>query len=164
MIKYTSIRVMLALEAHNSCEIEQIDVKKALLHGELNDTIYMRQPEGYEEGRQRELDCKLKKSLYGLKQSPWQWNKGFNSIVINLGFMKSYSDACLYYKGHNVEEMVIILIYVDDMLLVSSSKEKIEKLKAQISFEFEIKDLSHAQKILGICFIREREKNKLKIS
>ncbi|KAL5546585.1 hypothetical protein UlMin_006272 [Ulmus minor] len=78
--------------------------------------------------------------------------------------MRSYYDSCLYYKGRNVEKMVIILTYIDDMLLVGSSKERIEKLKAQLSSEFEMKDLGHAQKILGICIIRERERNKLMIS
>ena len=102
-----------------------MDVKTVFLHGELDETIYMRQPEGYEERRQRDLVCNLKKSLYGLKQSPRQWNKMFDSFVISLGFMRSYYDSCLYYKGHKVEEMVIILIYVDEMLLVGSSKERI---------------------------------------
>ncbi|KAL5566506.1 hypothetical protein UlMin_029670 [Ulmus minor] len=78
--------------------------------------------------------------------------------------MRSYYDSCLYYKGHKVEEMVIILIYVDDMLLVGSSKKKIERLKFQLSSEFEMKDLGHAQKILGMCIIQERGRNRLKVS
>ena len=89
----------------------------------------------------------------GLKQSPRQWNKRFDSFVISLGFTRSYYDACLYYKGHNVEETMISLIYVDDMILVGSRKEMIEKLKAQLSSKFEIKDLGYAQKILGMCII-----------
>ena len=78
--------------------------------------------------------------------------------------MMSYDDLCLYYKGHNVKEMVIILIYVDDLILVGSSKERIERLKDQLSSKFEMKDLCHAQKILGMCIIRERERNRLMVS
>ena len=78
--------------------------------------------------------------------------------------MRSYYDLCLYYKGHNVKEMMIILIYVDDMLLVGSSKEMIERLKSQLSLEFEMKDLGHAQKILRMCITRERGRNMLKVS
>ena len=85
-------------------------------------------------------------------------------FVISLGFVRSYYDACLYYKVFNVEEILIILIYVDDMLLVSSCKEKIRKLKTQLNSEFEIKDLGCAQKILGMSITRERDKNMLKIS
>ena len=76
--------------------------------------------------------------------------------MTSLGFLRSYYDSCLYYKGYKLEDMVIILIYVDDMLLVSKDKEKIRKFKSQLNSEFEMKDLGCAQKILGMSIIRER--------
>ena len=69
-----------------------------------------------------------------------------------MGFLRSYYD----YKGYKLEDMIIILIYVDDMRLVSKDKEKIRKLRSQLNSEFEIKDFGCAQKILGMSIIRER--------
>ena len=68
-------------------------------------------------------------SLYGLKQSPHQWNKRFDGFLIGIGFKKSSYDSCLYFKGSIVEDMVMLLIYVDVMLLVSKEKGKVQELK-----------------------------------
>ena len=72
MVRHTSIRVVLAMVAHLDMELEQMDVKTAFLHGDLEEQIYMEQPEGFSQPGQEHLVCKLKKSLYGLKQSPKQ--------------------------------------------------------------------------------------------
>ena len=98
VIKYTTIHVMLALAAHNDLEIEQMDVKTAFLHGDLEETIYMKQPEGFEVKGRQEMVCLLKKSLYGLKQSPRQWYKRFDSFITSAGFETSQYDTCLYHK------------------------------------------------------------------
>ena len=82
MIKHTSIRTVLSLVAYFDMELEHIDVRKTFLHGELKETIYMVQPEGFTQHGQERLVCKLKKSLYGLKQSSRQWYKRFDSYMI----------------------------------------------------------------------------------
>ena len=69
-------------------EIEQLDVKTAFLHGDLEEEIYMEQPEGFMVAGKEHLVCKLKKSLYGLKQAPRQWYKKFDSIMTGLGYIK----------------------------------------------------------------------------
>ena len=83
VVKYTTIRVVLALITHLNWDLEQLDVKTAFLHGELEETIYMKQPEGYEVHKKSgEQVCMLKKLLYGLKQSPRQWYKRFDTFVL----------------------------------------------------------------------------------
>ena len=87
VVKYTTIRTVLALVTQFDWELEQLDGKTTFLHGDLDETIYMRQHEGFEVFKKgTELVCLLKKSLYGLKQSPRQWYKRFDTFVVNSGF------------------------------------------------------------------------------
>nr|GEV79379.1 zinc finger, CCHC-type [Tanacetum cinerariifolium] len=76
-------------------ELEQLDVKTVFLHGNLEEVIYMKQPSGYEQGNKV---CLLKKSLYGLKQSPRQWYKRFDEYMLNNGSKRSSYDSCVYYR------------------------------------------------------------------
>ena len=120
-------------------ELEQLDVKTAFLHGELEEDIYMDQPEDFVIPEKEHLVCKLKKSLYGLKQSPRQWYKRFDSFMLSHGFKQSNYDSCVYLKIIN-GSVIYLLLYVDDMLIAAKDKSKIAKLKAQLSKEFEMKD------------------------
>ncbi|GJX57272.1 retrotransposon protein, putative, ty1-copia subclass [Tanacetum coccineum] len=95
-------RVILSLTACEDYELEQLDVKTAFLHANLEETIYMRQPPGFEEGTGNKV-CLLKKSLYGLKQSPRQWYKRFDVYMINNGFSRSNYDRCVYFKEFALE-------------------------------------------------------------
>ena len=81
VVKMNSIRVVLSLAASMDLEIEQLDVKTAFLHGDLEEEIYMQQPEGFKVKSKEDLVCKLKKSLYGLKQAPRQWYKRFDVFM-----------------------------------------------------------------------------------
>ena len=97
VVKYKTIGLVLVLVAQFDWNLEQMDVTTAFLHGELKEDIYMNQPQGFEVSKgESELVCKLRKSLYGLKQSPRQWNKIFDSFVTSIGFNRSYFDTCLY--------------------------------------------------------------------
>lgn len=82
VVNHSSIRVLLALVALHNLELEQLDVKTAFLHGELEEQIYMSQPEGFVTLSKKNHVCLLKKSLYGLKQSPRQWYKRFDTFMI----------------------------------------------------------------------------------
>uniref|UniRef100_A0A2N9IT68 CCHC-type domain-containing protein n=1 Tax=Fagus sylvatica TaxID=28930 RepID=A0A2N9IT68_FAGSY len=81
VVRHTSIRVVLALVADQDLELEQLDVKTAFLHGNLEEEIFMEQPEGFKQPDTENLVCRLKKSLYGLKQSPRQWYKRLKSLL-----------------------------------------------------------------------------------
>ena len=82
VVKHRSIRIILSLVAQCDLELEQLDVKTAFLHGNLEETIYMRQPKGFEVGDREKRVCLLKKSLYGLKQSPRQWYMKFDEFML----------------------------------------------------------------------------------
>ncbi|KAG8485491.1 hypothetical protein CXB51_021304 [Gossypium anomalum] len=138
VVKHSSIRALLGIVAMHDLELEQLDVKTAFLHGELEEDIYMQQPEGFTVSEKEDYVCLLKKSLYGLKQSPRQKN--------------------------NDGSFVYLLLYVDDMLIAAKDKGEIRKVKAQLSEEFEMKDLGPAKKILGIEILRDRKTSKLYLS
>ncbi|CAL8989938.1 unnamed protein product, partial [Prunus brigantina] len=82
VVKHSSIRILLALVAQFDLELAQLDVKTAFLHGDLEEEIYMSQPEGFKVAGKENWVCKLQKSLYGLKQSPRQWYKRFDRFMI----------------------------------------------------------------------------------
>ena len=115
---------MLALTALLNLELEQLDVKTTFLHGDLNEDLYMEQPKSFVQGRSRRLVCKLKKSLYGLRQSPRQWYKKFDSFMVSQNFVRSEYDHCVYFKSFNGIFIILALyVDVDDMLIASKSME-----------------------------------------
>jgi len=123
----------------------------------------MQQPEGFAmQGKENQV-CKLKKSLYGLKQAPRQWYKKFDNFMCSTGYTRCQADHCCYVK-HFDNSYIILLLYVDDMLIAGSSIEEIDKLKQQLSKQFEMKDLGAAKQILGMRIIRDKDKGILKLS
>ncbi|KAJ4704922.1 Retrovirus-related Pol polyprotein from transposon TNT 1-94 [Melia azedarach] len=158
------IKVLLAIVAHQDLELEQLDVKTAFLHGELEEEIYMTQPDGFQVPGKEDYVCKLKKSLYGLKQSPRQWYKRFDSYMIEIGYTRSPYDCCVYYSKATNGSLIYLVLYVDDMLIAAENKSDVQKLKDLLSVEFEMKDLGAARKILGMEIYRDRSKKKLFLS
>ena len=161
VVKHRSIRTILAIVAKEDLELEQLDVKTAFLHGTLDETIYMQQPQGFEVKSDTEQVCLLKRSLYGLKQSPRQWYRRFDDFMKKQGFNRSNYDWCVYTKSLNNGKLIYLLLYVDDMLLACYDRTEVEKLKSQLSKEFEMKDLGSAQKIIGMEIIRDRKNRNL---
>ncbi|KAE8671264.1 Detected protein of unknown function [Hibiscus syriacus] len=143
---------------------EQLDVKTTFLHGNLEEEIYMLQPEGFEEKEKKNLVCKLNKSLYSLKQAPRCWYKRFDSFIICLGYNRLNAEPCAYFKRSGDNDFVILLLYVDDMLVAGPNKDHIEELKAQLAREFEMKDLGSTNKILGMQIHRDRSNRKIWLS
>ncbi|RDY09065.1 hypothetical protein CR513_06625, partial [Mucuna pruriens] len=94
----SSIRIVLSLAATFDLEVEQMDVKTAFLHGDLEEEIYMKQPDGFQISGKEDYVCRLKKSLYGLKQAPRQWYKKFESVMCEQGYKKTTSDHCVFVR------------------------------------------------------------------
>lgn len=164
VVKMSSIRVVLAIAASMDLEIEQLDVKTAFLHGDLDKEIYMEQPEGFAVKGKENLVCRLKKSLYGLKQAPRQWYMKLESFMSDHGYNRTSSDHCVFFKKFTDGNFIILLVYVDDMLIVGHDASKIDKLKKELSKSFAMKDLGAAKQILGMKIFRDRKKKKLWLS
>ncbi|CAM8922617.1 unnamed protein product [Rhodiola kirilowii] len=117
VVKYKTLRLLIAMTAIFDWHIEQMDVKTAFLHGDLLETIHMCQPEG---------------------------------------FVRSKYDTCLYLKRVKNNAPLFVLLYVDDLLLISSSMHDIKLTKFDLQKHFDVKDLGIAQKILGVKLTRDR--------
>ena len=139
-------------------ELEQLDVMTAFLHGTLEEEIYMEQPEGFQVKGKKDHTCLLQKALYGLNQTPRQWNKCFDQFVVSHRFLKSEYDHCVYIKEVTKDTCIYMLLYVDDMLVASRDAAEIRKVKQLLSSRFEMKDLGPARRILGMDIERDRER------
>ncbi|CAM8966946.1 unnamed protein product [Rhodiola kirilowii] len=124
----------------------------------------MTQPKGYIDRNLPNHCCLLNRSIYGLKQSPRQWNKKFNDCMMSLGFARSNYDTCLYLRRLKHETVSYVLLYVDDILIISNSKPEITSIKTDLSKHFDMKDMGFAQKILGIKLFRDRISGKMFLS
>ncbi|KAG8474901.1 hypothetical protein CXB51_031552 [Gossypium anomalum] len=120
--------------------------------------------EGFTVSKKEDYVCLLKKSLYGLKQSPRPWYKRFDSFMTSHDFKRSSFDSGVYFKKNSDSSFVYLLLYIDGMLIAAKDKGEIRKVKAQLSEEFEMKDLVPAKKILGMEIHRDRKASKLYLS
>ncbi|KAE8721159.1 hypothetical protein F3Y22_tig00016637pilonHSYRG00027 [Hibiscus syriacus] len=126
--------------------------------------IYMQQSEGFTQPRNEYLVCRLKKSLYRLKQSPSQWYKRFDSYMIKIGYKRCEYDFCVYVKSLDDDSFIFLLLYVDDMLIAAKNMDDVIGLKTLLSQEFDMKDLGAAKKTLGMKICRDRDSRKLWLS
>eukprot|EP00253_Pinus_taeda_P012960 PITA_12960 len=160
----TSIRTILSLVVVEDLHLEQLDVKTTFLHRDLEEEIYMQQPQGYEVKGKEKLLCRLKKSLYGLKQAPRQWYLKFDKFMSEQGYTRCHSDHCVYLKKQNDGSYIILLLYVYDMLVAGYNMQEINVLKRKLENSFAMKDLEAAKQILGMRITRDRKNHKLTLS
>lgn len=158
-----SLRIIMALVAHYNLELHQMDVKTAFLNGELVEDIYMKQPPGFVEKGKEHMVCKLRKSIYGLKQASRQWYLKFDEIISDFGFVENKLDECIYLKVSG-SKFIFLVLYVDDILLASSDIVLLKNTKDMLSHNFEMKDLGNATYVLGIEIIRDRSRSFLGLS
>ena len=161
--RLSSIRVLLALGAHYDWEIHQMDVKMAFLNGDLDEEIYMTQPEGFIQPGMENMECKLTKALYELKQAGRQWYQKMHQALKELNFQSLDTDHCVYRLEHG-STVVFIALYVDDLLILSNELNRLNKFKQDLSRVFDMKDIGEAQFVLGIQIIRDRKNRTLTIS
>ncbi|KAL9253059.1 Retrovirus-related Pol polyprotein from transposon TNT 1-94-like protein [Drosera capensis] len=140
-----------------------MDVKTAFLNGDIEETIYMQQPENFVSGDPKKMVCKLKKSIYGLKQASRQWYHKFNNVITSFGFEPNIADDCIYHKFSRSKHIFLVL-YVDDILLASNDIGLLHETKRFLSKKFEMKDLDNASFVLGIQIHRDRLKGVLGLS
>nr|GEV64424.1 zinc finger, CCHC-type [Tanacetum cinerariifolium] len=146
--RITTIRLLLDLAAIHNLVIHQMDIKTTFLNGDLEEEVYMKQPEGFIMPCNEHKMCKLVKSLYGLKQAPKQWHQKFNEVVLSSGFLLNQYDKCVYSKFHSSGKGVMICLYVDDMLIFETDQNQVDKAKKFLSSKFSMKDMGEADIIL----------------
>jgi len=140
-----------------------MDVKTAFLNGDLQETIYMKQPEGFIVKGMENMVCKLRKALYGLKQAGRAWYEKIDAALLQLKFKRLESDHCIN-ALHSPSVMMFIVLYVDDLVLLSNSLAFLNEVKLKLATLFDMKDLGEAHYVLGIQITRDRSNRSLSIS
>ena len=155
--KLNTICVLLSLAANLDWPLHQLDVKNAFLNGDLEEEVYMEVPPGLESYSKTSKVCRLKKSLYGLKQSPRAWFERFTRAVKQYGYLQCQADHTLYVKHSPGGKITILIVYVDDIILTGDYDEEIQRLKKVLAKEFEIKDLGSLKYFLGMEIARSKQ-------
>ncbi|KAH9714963.1 Integrase catalytic domain-containing protein [Citrus sinensis] len=158
-----SFRIIMALVAHFNLELHQMDVKTTFLNGSLSEDVYMVQPDGFVESGRENMVCKLKRSIYGLKQASRQWYLKFHDIVTSYGFQENAVDQCIYLRVSG-SKYIILVLYVDDILLAANDTNLLLEIKQMLSCSFDMKDLGEAHYVLGIEILRDRSRGILGLS
>lgn len=128
-----------------------MDVKNVFLHGNITEEIYMKISPGFENKTGKV--CKLKRALYGLKQTPRAWNEVFDNYIKSIGLQQTGTDKCLYVIKSE-EVTVYLLLYVDDIIIAGNNVNKIESIKSALKNRFQMTDLGELHSFLGIATTR----------
>lgn len=149
VVKAATVRLILSIAVSNGWSLRQLDVQNAFLHGYLEEEVYMRQPPGYEDKVHPHYLCKLDKALYGLKQAPRAWYSRLSKKLQDLGFVPSKADTSLFFYSRGTYTM-FVLVYVDDIIVASSSPQATKALLKDLEKDFALKDLGDLHYFLGI--------------
>src|ERR1044072_7743493 len=148
--KLNSVRVLLSLAANLDWPLHQLDIKNAFLNGELEEEVYMQIPPGLESTNNSDKVCKLRKSIYGLKQSPRAWFDRLTRVVKEDGFIQCQTDHTMFVKYSSEGKTALFIVYVDDIVITGDAYEQIAQLKRLLAQEFEVKDLGQLKSFLGM--------------
>ncbi|GJW59444.1 retrotransposon protein, putative, ty1-copia subclass [Tanacetum coccineum] len=157
VVDIRAIRILIAIVAFYDYEIWQMDVKTAFLNGYLNEEVYMEQPKGFVNPKYPNRVCKLKCSIYGLKQASRKWNKRFADKIKKFGFSQNRDEPCVYVKASG-SYVTFLILYVDDILIMGNNIPMLQDVKSYLGRCFAMKDLGEAAYLLGIKIYRDRSK------
>ncbi|GJU70748.1 retrotransposon protein, putative, ty1-copia subclass [Tanacetum coccineum] len=157
VVDIRAIRILIAIATFYDYEIWQMDVKTAFLNGHLSEEVYMTQPEGFVNSKYPNHVCKLKLSIYGLKQASRQWNKRFDDEIKKFGFTQNRNEPCVYQKASG-SYVTFLILYVDDILIMGNNIPMLQDVKSYLGKCFAMKDLGEAEYNLGIKIYRDRSK------
>ena len=156
VVRFETVRLILALAALEDWHISGLDVRSAYLYGKLEEEIYMEQPEGFRKPGTEHKVFKLKRALYGLKQAGLAWWRTLSESMTLMGFKRLSNDAGIYiYKRHSDGQLVVVIVYVDDALFCGKSKKLVAELKARFMKKWECRDLGDAKDFLRMQIVRK---------
>ena len=161
VVRNSCLRTLLALSVEMDYKLRHLDVDTAFLYGDLEEEVYMYQPEGFVQKGKEDKVCLLKKTLYGLKQAPRGWNIKLNKTLSLIGFKRTPSDPCVYTKRFE-SETVILAVYVDDIIILYKNVLTLDIVKHGLEKYFSLKDLGEPEYYLGLNI--KRETNRLKLN
>jgi len=166
VIKSKSVKILLVISNQLGWKVHQMDVRTAFLNSKIDDfDIYVEQPDGFKSKAHPSHVWKIKKSLYGLKQSPRQFWKDMSDFLTTNGFTPCSYDPCLFiYFNQENEAIIYIGLYVDDLLITGKHESDIVKLKLKFNEKYPMKDLGEVKTMLGLQINFNREAKLLVIS
>ena len=156
--RFETVRMLLAYACRNDWEIESLDVKTVFLYGQLDEEIYMEQPEGFKVPGSGNKVYRLLRALYGLKQAALAWNKELHKSLLKLGFKRSKANPRVYYY-RDKSGIMLFIVYVDDGLLMSNSPTLLKKKKTAFLKVWEVRDMGAVKEYLGFQIIRNCQKH-----
>lgn len=156
VIRFETIRCVILFALQRGWEILQFDVKTAFLYGDLDEEVYMEQPPGFGEDSPNYI-CRLKKSLYGLRQAPRVWNQTLHKFLIKIGLERLDSDYGLYARKVGGEVTLLLTVYVDDLLLMGPS-DLCAQVAQQLAEEYELTALGPVKYLLGVEILVDRQR------
>ncbi|XP_073962728.1 UDP-galactose 4'-epimerase isoform X3 [Choristoneura fumiferana] len=149
VIRHSSLRTLFALAAEMDLKMHHLDVDTAFLNGDLEEEVYMDQPQGFVKKGHEDKVCLLQKSLYGLKQAPRAWNIKLNETLSKIGFNRLPTEPCVYKKLIG-SEIILLAIFVDDLIIFYKNDISYVKVKSDLQKYFSLKDLGPLKYYLGI--------------
>jgi hypothetical protein len=156
VVKAATIRLVLFVVISNNHSLHQLDANNAFLHGILKEDVYMRQPPDFEDKVHLDYLCKLDKTLYGLKQAPWVWYSHLGGKLQQLGFTPLKTNTSLFFYNCG-RHKIFVLIYVDGIIVASSSTKVDDALVRDLNEDFALKDLCDLHYFLGIEVTRSNK-------
>lgn len=166
VMRMSSFRLVMAIVAILNLLCIAMDVNTAFLYAPINEVIFVEQPEGYRKTgpKGEKLVCQMKRSLYGLKQSPRNWNQVIDAWLTDYGLTASSADPCVYFRRSTTGSLMIVLLWVDDLIICGNDASEIDHFKTTISRRFDMKDMGELSSVLGLKVIRNRSARILEIN
>lgn len=155
--RWDTVRMIIATAAHKNWTIYQLDVKSAFLHGELHETVYVDQPQGFTKEGSEGMVYKLRKALYGLRQAPRAWFSKIESYFIREGFKKCDMEHTLFVKTGEQGHILIVSLYVDDLIFTGNCESLILEFKESMKKNFDMTDLGKMSYFLGVEVLQRAE-------
>jgi hypothetical protein len=156
VVRYESVRLIVALAALQQWHMSSVDVKTAFLYGELDEELFMEQPEGFvRKGHERKV-FRLKRALYGLKQAALQWWRALDKSMEGMGFKRLKSDSGVFVLMRSGRPEVIVVVYVDDAIFLGRQKHLVNNYKERFMRTWECRDLGPTEEFLKMRITRHK--------